>query len=1048
MSRSEGIGFSKVLGPWSLGVLAVTVAFAVSGLVGGGAVMLTAGADAPAILAIGALLLLPVLLGHVSRASETSGGGTSYSIVRHDGGSIRLFATGWLSLGAYLCLAALMIDAVAVRVGVLIELHLGRDVPDLAFVAPIAALAVLSQVISPVEQLRGRLLIAGGALVAALGLVVSIVFWPPPVVEVAPLEVYEARHLLSGAALLGASLWFTDVALDYRRMYRGTDRSIALVLSACWCIAIGFTIIIAGLALERPDLSTRIRGVTGGGWTHDNVRLIGFAITLVLCWIVVSKAFSRLSRLAGAMARDGSIPTLFEGVETEDRTPVAFNIFFGTLAATLALVVPAHVLVGLSAVGSLWCAVIVFGSGLRKGRPASPAGFRLPLYPLFPVVSLVICGFFSLIVPWRTPLFMLAWLVVGLAARMAYRKGGKELGSAPEIEDADDENVPVPSAESVYRVLVCVGSASNAPALIRLGRDLARARGGDVVILRVVALLERLPRSDVSAIARRQWRALRTTVRDVLGEDEHAYPIVRIATSEAGGFVDAATSHEADLVLLDTPNPRSRAAADHEAMIDSVFAATTRAVALVHGEVPATVRRVLTAVSTGPDTPAVLSVGETLGLARDGELCALSVTNQLRAQDDVVAGIERVISETGVSAKIVTTEDDDPAKGIVRVAGASDVVVMGTTRDRALAHAGTSGLWKDVTDKNPGAAILVRRAEKRRIGWIREAWEVAFSTLPTLTVGERAEVYAQMRHSARAGVDFYVLIVISASLAIFGLFQDSAAVVIGAMLVAPLMSPIVSISQGIVQGNVRMIRKGLASTMKGTVVAVVVAALFTLAMPDGPPTAQILARTQPTLLDLGVGLAAGAAAAYGISRKSVAAALPGVAIAVALVPPLCVVGYGLGADRLDIAFGATLLYLTNLAAIVFVAAVLFLLLGFYPRQAERRRAVRGAVLATLAGVLMLSVPLALSTWETTRVGRLELLMEETFRSKAEALDLVVDRVAIERDSGQYVVSALVYALPEFDAKQLKTLLEEIEIETGSDARLSVRLLQRVDVGAD
>ncbi len=1048
MTHQPQIGFSKTLGPLGLGVLATSVALAMAGLVGGGAVLLNSGERAVDVIAIGGVLLLPVVLGYVSRASERESSGTAYSIVRSDGGSVRLFAMGWLAVGGYLCLAALMIDAVSVRLGGLLERYIGHDVPDLSVVAPVAAMAVLSQLISPVEHLKARLVAAGAALVVAIGLLVTVALRPPPAVPGLELPTLPARHFLSGAALLGGSLWFIDVALDYRRVYRGDDRSLALVVAICWCAAIVVTCGVAAVTLAHPSLFVRLRGVTSGSWAHDNVRLVGLALTLVLCWITVSKAFARLLRLAGAMARDGSVPALFEGIDSEDRTPVAFIILFGTIAGAMALLVPVRVVFGVAAVTFLWCGVITFASQLRRGKPDPAPGFELPLYPLFPVVALVVCAFFSFIVPAAAPLVAAAWLLVGLGVRLIYRRDATELGSAPDIEEADDEDAPVPSADSTYRVLVCLGPASDAPRLIRLGRDMACARGGDVVVLRVVALLERLPRSEVRVIARRAWRALRALVRDTLGEAPDVFPIVRIATSETGGFVTAAATHEADLVLLDTARAGAGSAADHDAVVDCVLAATPRAVALVHGEVRADVRRVVAAVGSGPDTPSVLSVAETLALAREGDLVALSVTSQMQSQADVVADVARIVADVGVKARPVTTEDDNPAEGIVRVAGAGDVVVMGTTRDRALTHAGTTGLWRDVIDDVPGAAVLVRRAERRRIGWLRETWELAFATLPTLTVGERADVYSQMRHASRAGVDFYVLIVISSAIATFGLFQDSAAVIIGAMLVAPLMSPIVAISQGIVQGNVRMIRKGLASTLKGTIVAIVVAAFFSLAMPDAPPTAQILVRTQPTLLDLGVGLAAGAAAAYGISRKSVAAALPGVAIAVALVPPLCVVGYGLGSDHLDIATGASLLYLTNLVAIVLVAAVLFMLLGFYPRQTARRRAVRGAVLACAAGLLLLSVPLTLSSWETSRVTRLEMIVAESFRREAVERRLQFADVDVAYERGEYVVRGTVYADAALARGELTAFLRDVEADTGEDVRLEIRLLRAEFVVTD
>ncbi len=147
-----------------------------------------------------------------------------------------------------------------------------------------------------------------------------------------------------------------------------------------------------------------------------------------------------------------------------------------------------------------------------------------------------------------------------------------------------------------------------------------------------------------------------------------------------------------------------------------------------------------------------------------------------------------------------------------------------------------------------------------------------------------------MAEDARADVDFYTLISVSSAIALFGLLLDSSAVIIGAMLVAPLMSPILSLAQGIVAGEPSPYSAGGCVDIQGNRRFDRGQHRRDPAVARGSADGEILARVRPNLLDLGVALAAGAAAAYAVSRKSVAAALPGVAISVALVPPLCVVG--------------------------------------------------------------------------------------------------------------------------------------------------------------
>ena len=236
-------------------------------------------------------------------------------------------------------------------------------------------------------------------------------------------------------------------------------------------------------------------------------------------------------------------------------------------------------------------------------------------------------------------------------------------------------------------------------------------------------------------------------------------------------------------------------------------------------------------------------------------------------------------------------------------------------------------------------------------------WRKLDQVLPNLSEAEQNDTLTAMRGRALATVDFYALMVLSASIAFLGLRQNSSAVVIGAMLVAPLMSPIMAMGFGVVTGYPRLFRRAAASTLAGMAVAVGTAALLAFLIPSKVPTAEILARAAPNLLDLMVALVSGAAGAYATCRKELASSLPGVAIAVALVPPLCVVGYGLGAGHLDIAQGAGLLFATNLASIVLAGIAVFWLLGFRPLNETDLPSFRRSLRWSILGVALLTLPL-------------------------------------------------------------------------------------------
>lgn len=216
---------------------------------------------------------------------------------------------------------------------------------------------------------------------------------------------------------------------------------------------------------------------------------------------------------------------------------------------------------------------------------------------------------------------------------------------------------------------------------------------------------------------------------------------------------------------------------------------------------------------------------------------------------------------------------------------------------------------------------------------------------------------------------FVVLIVLSALIAALGLVNDSAAVVIGAMLVAPLMTPMLGSAAAIVEGWPRRFVETFAIVIAGALMAITVGFIVAVVLPrmqEGAPLAgEIVARTAPNLVDLGIALAAGAAGAYIMVRSEASSALPGVGIAVALVPPLATVGICAGVGERDLAFGALLLFITNLLAIVLAAGLTFSIAGFGAYRSARVKAegmLAGAVLVTL--LVVIAIPLALNAVET------------------------------------------------------------------------------------
>ena len=214
-------------------------------------------------------------------------------------------------------------------------------------------------------------------------------------------------------------------------------------------------------------------------------------------------------------------------------------------------------------------------------------------------------------------------------------------------------------------------------------------------------------------------------------------------------------------------------------------------------------------------------------------------------------------------------------------------------------------------------------------------------------------------------VAWWVMLTLSVVIATFAVLQDSTAVVIGAMLVAPLMVPILGAAAAIVNGRQERVVRSLLLVAGGVTVAIALAYIISTWAPSVVPldtNSQITSRVNPNILDMGIALAAGAAGAFATVNTRVANSIAGVAIAVALVPPLAVVGVLLQATRYEDAFGAFLLFITNLVAILLSAVATFILNGF--TSAKRLRANREKIVSTMGVVvgvaLIILLPLVMS----------------------------------------------------------------------------------------
>ncbi|MDX1449372.1 MAG: TIGR00341 family protein, partial [Acidimicrobiia bacterium] len=376
--------------------------------------------------------------------------------------------------------------------------------------------------------------------------------------------------------------------------------------------------------------------------------------------------------------------------------------------------------------------------------------------------------------------------------------------------------------------------------------------------------------------------------------------------------------------------------------------------------------------------------------------------------------------------------ENNEARGNLSRVQESALIIDGAHVGKHVLQWGDSAAATDVLRQAPGPVLTVaRKVEGRTLAG------VLARIRPKLTSLERDSVTWQSERLAGLSLDFVLLNAVSGLLASFGLLQNSPAVVIGAMLVAPLLGPLTAISVGLVTAKLRLSRRASVTVLVGAAIAVVCGWLLGLAVPLESPTAEMAARGSPSLLDAGVALAAGAVGAYATARKEIPAALAGVAIAAALVPPLCTIGLGLAIGDLSLAFGATLLFFTNIVSVAVIGAGVFLWFGMWP-DTEGIRQRRRAVSLGIVGVLtLITVIFVLDAVQDARVA---VVAEQDLQGMFPAAEVV--EVTYE-NADPIAVTATVRTSQPVTSAQVAAVERGLETRLGRAVDLSVVIEQVV-----
>lgn len=701
-------------------------------------------------------------------------------------------------------------------------------------------------------------------------------------------------------------------------------------------------------------------------------------------------------------------------------------------------------LAALAALAYLLIQIGVSLAGIILGdKPrAAERDFRLPLYPAIPATALGINALLILALPPTVLLVGAAWLALGA---LVYWRIGQERMRASRLGVTVFQDVAAPAGlRSAYPVLVPVANPDTAMNLVNFAAAIARAHDGHVTVLQVVPVPEQQP-LDTS---RYKARARQSLLERVLAQrDRYDVPIegiTRLARHVPQGILDT-IGEESPQVLVMGWNAR-QATEDRQGLghiLDEVLQNAPCNIVIVRGEWQDSMSSILVPAAGGPHAPVAAQFALDVTEQTGGEVALLNVkTDDETTLEERLELVNSLREELSAPERVepCVIEAETPLEGILKALEEHDAVFLGASEHDFLDRQLFGQIPIQVAHNTDKMLALVHGHTPLTEMVARKALSSLSDVLPSLTPDEQLETYYRMRRAAHPSVNFFVLIAASAVIATLGLLLNSVAVIIGAMLVAPLMSPFISMAMGIVTGDVQTMRSAGTSIFQGTLLSIFIAIISTLISPLAEATPEILARTQPNLLDLLIALVSGVAGAYAIARKEVEAALPGVAIAAALMPPLCTIGIGVALGNPGMAGGALLLYLTNLVAIVFASAIVLLLLGMRPPQrADRQRWLRQGLAISLISLAVVSIPLGFFLFRAAQRSQVESQTQAIFREHVQAweVDGELANLAIDMGWREVAVSGTLYV----DTRVTPEQIDELDraLERALDRDVDVRL---------
>lgn len=602
------------------------------------------------------------------------------------------------------------------------------------------------------------------------------------------------------------------------------------------------------------------------------------------------------------------------------------------------------------------------------------------------------------------------------------------------LKPQQSEKDPIQTIPEFARiVLVPVANPDTAADLLHLAGALAHPDEG-----RIIALIVSTGDAEGKAEAVEKLEAI---IDEIKGEGYKITLQTEDASTIARGILDAASQSGADLLILGMHQP-VRGQVVLGTVVENVLETAPCDVLLYRRGQKSEFSRVVVPVDNTFTSQVAARTGIRLAKSYKTKVEAMHVQGSGRSQYEGLAKIEEVLigiqGREAVKRTLITAQNT--VEAVLARTDENDLIIVGFSERNEFERWMYGDISNNLLNRAEGAVVMIARSEgqdgvanralRRFIGWIR----------PVLTRVEQDDIVRQSADLASFNIDYTVLIFVSAVIASLGLLLNSAAVIIGAMLVAPLMSPLIAFSVSLTVGRVRVAVRALITVITGFLMAIFLAVVLGVVLPTNTPTAEMLARGTPTLLDAGVAFAAGMIGAYATARKDIPAALAGVAIAAALMPPICTVGLGIAFGQPVLAFGAFLLFTTNIICIILAGMIVFAWMGMNLRRyPDMPRWIQFAVLGVFLTVAFgVGVQLVELTGRTNRESDLrERLTQALEANDAQLTEFDVEWASQNSDMDVTHIFATVRSVRDLQRQDMLEIEQEIATVLGETVQLEL-----------